>query len=219
MWQFVANIAGAAVASMLLCGGVIYAAIKYGLKTYVDNAVRHRYDLALTKVESELKAKHDVAIEKLRADLQISAASHQIQFSRIDEEIGNYTAEAYKRLVNFQNSVEHWRQLVGSNVSKQDRQKAISKAYDDFRDYVFPRAIYLPAETMQLIDQIDKVLKQLVHESHFDTAGIEESKRVAAMNNFATRYNANQKLFETLKTQLVDDFRKLRGLQWLKDKT
>lgn len=170
MRDFWLTIFAAVVSSLLTAGGVVFAAVRYFLSNYVE----HRFEIRRLEFQNslqsekdkaigEIQLQHQLAIERLRSDMGIEAASHQIQFARLNELLAEVIAETYAKLVAFHRSVGEFVTPWGA-LKDDKRMNALGEAnakYRQLKDYIDAKGVYFPEATLLKVHRLLTKLRDL----------------------------------------------------------
>lgn len=161
MINFAVQLITSAALSSLLAAGIIWLA-KSWISERLKNAIKHEYDEKLETHKAQLKAQSDIETERLRAQLNITAAEHQVRFSRLHTKRGEVIAELYSLLVqaywdasSFVSPME-----FAGEPNKKEKYITAMNAMADFFRFFDKNKIYLPEKAC---DALESFVKEMRH--------------------------------------------------------
>lgn len=133
------------------------------------SVIAHWLDRDVTRYRADLQRAHDLELESLRNDLRLRSIEHEIRFRSIHEKQAEVIAETYLRLYNVYSSVCSYVKEIehSSEPSKAQKFKMTENAYTEFRQFVYPRLLYLPNATAQLVKELGNQLAGITNEFTF----------------------------------------------------
>jgi hypothetical protein len=162
---------------------------------------------------AQLQTENQCEIEQLKAQLQITTATHQIQFASLHAKIAEVVAEIYARIVRVKRAVTDYVKIMESSKepSKEERRKVLAQAFGDFHDYCGTHRLYLPKESIKIVNYYDRLLFETADE--FMWLG-EMPLAKGGHHDVKAWSKAHRTIAETVPTLLEileDDFRRLLG--------
>lgn len=98
MIDFAVQLLTSAAVSSLLAAAIVWLS-KSWISERLKNSIKNEYDEKLETHKAQLKAQSDIETERLRSQLNITAAEHQVRFSRLHNKRAEVIAELYSLLV------------------------------------------------------------------------------------------------------------------------
>lgn len=153
LFQMLSSIGTAA----LTASGIIFLA-KTWLSERIKNSIKNEYDQKLETHKAELRAKSDIEIERLRSQLNITAAEHQVKFSRLHEKRAEIVAETYSKLRELLFALNNYVRLYerSDGPSREERYKILIGTHTAFYDAYSLKLIFFPQAVADKLDSINK---------------------------------------------------------------
>ncbi|HKQ49694.1 MAG TPA: hypothetical protein VJZ71_16595 [Phycisphaerae bacterium] len=141
--------------------GIGVAAIGWLTRTIVV----HFLNKDVAKYRVELGHAHDIEMERLRNDLQLVAIEHEVRFRSVYERQAMVIARTYQKLSELHAAVANYARFLtmGDEPDLETKRKIVFGANDAFRDYYFPRRIFLPADTAQRVTDVSNTIVTLAN--------------------------------------------------------
>lgn len=116
----------------------------------------HFLNKDVAKYRISLEHVRDVELERLRNDLRLQSIEHEIRFRSIHERQGKIIAGTYARLTRVYSDVSSFVKVFESSdePSKSEKYALLRKSYADFRDYFYPRLIFLPGDSGRRVKDV-----------------------------------------------------------------
>jgi hypothetical protein len=152
-------------------GGVCVAAAAWLLRTVIADRLKASSDIEIARVQNplsrdlkafeiQLKSHSDVEIERLKTALQVTAAEHQIRFSKLHEKRAEVIAEIYKLLVQAErDGLQYIYQLGKVSPEQEGQDPPAIKRLIEFDSFVDVHRIYLPPNICKLLGEISAQLR------------------------------------------------------------
>ena len=87
-------------------------------------------------------------IEKLKADLQIAAAERSIRYSKMFDRTAEAIVTMYQKLFALYYATHEYTQVLKpADPLRAEKFDAFKRKADDFMEYFYPNAIFLPPDT------------------------------------------------------------------------
>jgi len=150
----------ASVSVSVFLSGLLVWLFRTWISERLKNAIKHEYDQKLETHKAQLKSESDITVEHLKAQLQIAAAERNVRFSKVFEEIAETVAQTYAKLLAFHDSVGRYVSFIewAGDPPKEERRKQAGEKLQEFLSYYKPRRLFLPADTVKLIEGFYKGL-------------------------------------------------------------
>lgn len=131
----------------------------------IKGAIKSEYDQQLETHKAGLKSQADVELERLRTQLSIAASEHQVRFLRLHEMRAEFIAEVYANLRAAYEKLGQYTAIYepGGIASRPQRAAEFAAAYDALFLY-HRKAIFLPQETVDLLDSVATQLRTVYNE-------------------------------------------------------
>lgn len=151
--QLISSIGVAAITA----SGIIFIT-KTWMSERIKNSIKSEYDQKLETHKAELKAKSDVEIERLRSQLNITAAEHQVKFTRLHETRAEVTAETYSTLRELLFALNDYVKIfeMSGGPSREDRYKKLIDNHKAFYNAYSLKLIFFPKAVADKLDSINK---------------------------------------------------------------
>lgn len=148
--DFIIQIISSASVSVLLSGLLVWIA-RFWLSERLKNSIKHEYDQKLEAHKVQLKAQADIEVEKLRSQLNILAAEHEIQFTRLHEKRAEVIAETYALLKNLYSRIQDYVAYFEfpGMPPKAERGRIAREGAQKFQDYYSTKLIFFPKGTVR----------------------------------------------------------------------
>jgi len=176
----------------------------------LKGAIKNEYDQKLETHKAQLKSESDIQIEQLKASLSIAAAEKHVKFSKLHESRAEVIAKTYSLLkttiVTFKDYVKAFE--PAGDLPRSERKQIAAKAHEAFREYFPTKVIYIPTETANKIDAIDKELVINFNQFALQIDGVENKIDFDKWDDVIKKLNGD--VSEAL-TELESEFRHLLG--------
>lgn len=207
--DFVANLATSILASIVTASGFVWLA-KTAISERLKNAIKSEYDQKLETHKAQLKAQSDVEIERLKSALSISAAQRNLQFSKLHEQRAIIIAEAYSKLKSLYKALGDYTASFepAGGPSRDERRKAAAVAFNELRDYIDTKTIFIPKTTSSKIDAIRIEFGTVYYDFLYKVDVLIEPGRMKTWTDISNKIEGD---IRVALTELEDEFRILLG--------
>jgi hypothetical protein len=218
-WQEILIASGGNATLLIVLGFLARSMIQTWLAKDIkkfETDLKSAADYELERLRQELKFKGDASIEHLKSQLQLTAVEHQVRFSNLHEKRAEVIADLYKRLVEaFWDSERFIFQIGHAQPEHQEAYLATEKRLLDFYIFVETHQIYLPERICGLLANFIDVLRKAVI-GVYVYGGIDYPNPQTLKERketFMAAYEAFKNDLPVAKQALVDEFRKILGVE------
>jgi hypothetical protein len=208
MAYFTQSIIASVGLSTMITGVLIFMA-----RTFIGEKIKSRiqaeYQEKLERLKLELQSAANLQLERIRTDLKISAAEREFRFQRLHERRIDILADVYGKLRVLYDSMRSYVQSleVMGDPPKEDKFKAMHKAYYDFYNAHAQKAIFFPADTAGHLEAIDRSF--VINANMFRTFVQSGRYPEEAMKRWAEIENRVESEIKTAMNDLASEFRQL----------
>jgi hypothetical protein len=218
--NFAVQLITSAAISSLLAAAIVWLA-KSWITERLKHAIKNEYDEKLETHKAQLKAQSDIETERLRSQLNITAAEHQVRFSRLHSKRAEVIAELYSLLVqaywdtsSFVSPME-W---TGEPDKKQKYVTAMNAIADFFRFFDKNR-IYLPEV---LCEKLETFVQTMRHKAigfgvyvHYDDAAMSTDSLEKKHNAWTGAWEYFEKEVPSARKALEHELRNILGSEYV----
>ncbi len=139
--------------------GLLYLLLRFWLKKDIE-----RYKI-------NLQAQHDRALETLKSDLTVQALEREIRLRRVFDTQADVIATTYANLNELLNAVASYVRIVefAEEGSKEEKYERVRKAYQDFREYYYPKKVFFPDSTCAAVEAVSNKLARIASDYRAET--------------------------------------------------
>jgi hypothetical protein len=141
----------------ILTSGVVSSlvvlALRTGIKTKIESAIKSQYDEKLERLRNELKRETELELAKARGEIQAEVDYRATKVKYIYERKLKALCETYSKLATLEKLlgeyVTYWGETRGEE--RESARKAFVKGIKEFEDYFVPNRIFFPEDLAEKI--------------------------------------------------------------------
>ncbi|MFN4166116.1 MAG: hypothetical protein ACK4GK_16180 [Ferrovibrio sp.] len=193
----------------LTASGLIFLARTW-MSERIKNSIKNEYDQKLETHKAELKAKSEIEIERLKSQLNITAAEHQIKFSRLHERRAEIVAETYSTLRELLFALNDYVKIfeLSGGPTREERYKTLFTAHRAFYDAYSLKLIFFPKT---VADKLDGINKDCLNASNEFRIFVDLGQHPEKTKKWIDIAEAVEKKILSALRDLEDEFRSLLG--------
>lgn len=225
--EFTTTIISAIMSSTLVVG-ILTWIFREWISTRLKAGIEHEYnqqleihkaklkfesDTSMETHKAQLKSESDISIERLKSQLHIAASERNIQYSTVFEKQVDVISKTSELLQEFLEAAASYTSIINNvkGVERDAKRVATGEAYAEFLKFFRPRKMFIPKETVSLID----VLHIELHSKAFDfmfmvDQGNEQYVDPTRETWFKVHEFMTKEVLQ-IQERLEDDFRKILG--------